>query len=617
MGHCSKWLSRWGLLVLWPLAAIALVSLYPILSSSEAREAHIIADIVERGNWFFPTRAGLIPSKPPFFHWLGGAVGAIAGSSAPWVGRFVSILSGVLLAWATMSLARVVTSRWWQTNDVHDDGSADWTVVRLAGLMVFASQLFVNLGVNVRVDMLFAALATFSLSLILPYTRDKQAWRGRGWGVEVAFWSLIGCAVLTRGPVGVVLPTSILFLALWVRVGIKVALLWALLPPITVVLALVVPFIWYLPAAHHWGPPFLARFLFETADRVIGGGQVNAEAWWFYGPSFLRTMFPCSILFLIALVRRGYDRRGLGVLIGWVVTGIVLFSAASGKRHSYLLPLLPGGAIVAAHYLVWEVRRLTEADRERLRRRYGVVEGFFLLIPFVMIIAAWGVAQGWWSIRGGGLVAPLVKSWLMGSGMIVVVVMAGVIGLSIAVRSRGDFLARVSVAVGIVPLVIVAAGLGLKNTVKDFPARTEEIVKRVQGLSEGAAETGREQPPTIVFKDVFEEYLDPVLYYSSIPLQVVNVPRPAEATLSPVFTSILPELSDLLSTQDILGKVPCNRWVLTMPNVVAEARSSGIVTDHYEEFLEPTHRSGVSERRADRTIALVRFQAPAERCLSL
>lgn len=617
MAHRSNGLSRWGLLIAWPIAAAALVSIYPIMSSSEAREAHIIADIVQNGNWFFPTRGGQIPSKPPLFHWLGGLVGVTAGSAAPWVGRFVSILSGVLLVWATMRLARVVTSRWWNSSDEHDDGSADWTVVRLSGLLVFASHLFVNLSVNVRVDMLFAAIVAVSLSMILPYTRDMQVWRRRGWGVECLFWLLIGCAVLARGPVGIVFPTGILFFALWIRLGWKGAMRWALLPPITVVLALTVPLLWYLPAAAHWGIPFLARVFFENADRVTGGGQVNGETWWFYGPSFLRTMFPCSIFFLIALIRRGYDRRGLGVLMWWVIGGIVLFSSASGKRHSYLLPILPGVAIVAARYLVWELRRLSEVDRETLRRRYGVVEVFLLGIPLVMVIAAFGVAQGWWSIRRGGLVAPLVEAWLRGSGVIVVLVMGAVIAASVVVRRRGDFLSRASVAVGMVPLVIVAAGLGLKNTVKEFPARTEEIITRVQTLAGGAPVSGTGHPSVVVFKDVSEEYLDPVMYYSSIPLQIVPVPRPAKETLSPLLISLVLELQTFLSHEELLGKVPCGVWVLTMPKIVAEVKSSGIVIEHEEEFLEPTHRAGVSAPRADRTISLVRFGGPVERCLPL
>ena len=56
------------LIALWTISAILLVIPYPIASSSEAREAHVIADIVLNGNWLFPTRAGIIPSKPPLYH---------------------------------------------------------------------------------------------------------------------------------------------------------------------------------------------------------------------------------------------------------------------------------------------------------------------------------------------------------------------------------------------------------------------------------------------------------------------------------------------------------------------------------------------------------------------
>ena len=656
--------SSGSLLILWAIVAIALASSYPIASSSEAREAHVIAAILGLhgagthlpelstspdvatstmvSHWLFPTRGGQIPSKPPLFHWLGASVGWVAGSAAPWVGRLISILSGLVLVLATMRLARLVTSDWWLTDDPHRNDRwnpqneatvGDGTVVRLAGLMVLASHLFVNLSLNIRVDMVFAALSTGSLAVILPHMRDRQTWRKRGWGCEFALWFLIGCAVLARGPVGVVLPTTILFSAIWIRLGGWRALRWAILPPLPAVLAIVIPLLWYLPAAAHWGFPFLERIFFENADRVAGGAHVNTEAWWFYGPSLVRTCFPWSVVFLVALVRRGYQRRGLGILVGWVVVGLALFSVASGKRHSYLLPILPAIAIISAHYAVWEVRHLSEAKRSRLIHWYLLSEPILLALPLVGLLLVGGTVAGWWSIAGGGAVKPLLRGWLLSSGVVIAVVMVTLTVLrsylarSAAAGHGSDILTRAFVIGGIVPMVLVALGLGVKNSVKDFPGRTAEIIARVHVVSGRSAQS----PPLLIYKSLFEEYLDPLMYYAGVPVEVVTVPEPPEdspiarmrsqvessVVLPPEFRRTVVDVLDVLSQSATrAGMAPCDQWLLTTPDVVDTARRAGMYANPVEEFLEPTHRAGISSPRRDRTIVLTRFSGSDTQCLS-
>ncbi len=642
---------------MWAIIALAMASSYPIASSSEAREAHVIATMLGLNgggsrssgvstpmtisDLLFPTRGGQIPSKPPLFHWLAASVGWVAGSAAPWVGRLISIISGVVLVHATMRIARVVTSEWWLTNSPRpDDGwdpqnadtVGDWAVVRLAGLMVLASHLFINLSLNIRVDMVFAALSTGSLALILPHLRDRQTWRRRGWGCEFVLWFLIGCAVLARGPVGVVLPTTILFTAIWIQLGGWRALRWAILPPLPAVLAIVIPLLWYLPAAAHWGIPFLERILFENADRVAGGAHVNAEAWWFYGPSLVRTCFPWSLLFLAAFVRRGYQRRGLGVIVGWVVVGLALFSFASGKRHSYLLPVLPAVMIIAAHYAVWEVRQLSATKRARLNRWYLLSEPVLLALPFVGLLLVGGTVAGWWSIAGGSAVAPLVRGWLLSSGLVIAVVMVtlvvvrGSFARATASGNQIDTLSRAFVIVGIVPVVLVAMGLGVKNSVKDFPGRTAEIIARVRAVSGESADSS----PLLVYKSLFEEYLDPVMYYAGIPVEVVTIAERSEDSpiarmrsrielsqaLPPEFRQLALDILQVLEqSRTMPGMVPCDRWLLTTPDVVDTVRSAGGYVNHVEEFLEPTHRAGVYSPRKDRTVVLARFSGSGTQCL--
>lgn len=610
--HCTL------LLLLWTISASVLVTCYPIASSSEAREAHVIKDIVENGHWLFPTRAGIIPSKPPLYHWVGAILAAITGNTAPWVGRMVSIFSGAIVALATMRLARTFTSSWWREgNELFDEQSADWSVVRLSLLIVLSSHLFLNLALNARVDMLFVALSTLSVSVILPYTRDKTTWKERGWGTEFLFWFLIGCSLLSRGVVGLVFPTGILFLALWIRLGTWSAFRWFLIPPLLSIIPLGMFFFWLFATFNHWGFSFIERFLFENFDRVSGGGWIQGQPWWFYGPSLLRTILPWSVPFIISFVRPRYHRKELRILLAAVLFGLISFSVAEGKRHSYLLPILPPLAILTAHYVVWELRQFPESVREKLWRSYRVGEKFLLFLPLVALIAVFGLIEQLWSIHRVQPILPFLDAWSRSAGLALAVVWFVVILIRLQMDKRGDRLAGLSAVVGVLPLIVISSGLGVKNTIKDFPHRTEELISRMQALSPVTAAGNDKVTPILVFKELGEEYLDPFMYYARVPVRAISVPRKKDQLLSPIITEYLPEVAQLLAGQDDSGKVPCGEWVLTVPSVVSDARNKGIGIEYYEEFLEPTHKGGMSPQRADRTAVLARFRGGPERCLGL
>jgi len=375
------------------------------------------------------------------------------------------------------------------------------------------------------------------------------------------------------------------------------------------------PFLWYIPAALHWGVPFLERFIFENIDRVSGGGWIDGQPWWFYGPSLVRTVFPWSILFLISLVRRGYNRKEMRVLLVAVFFGLTIFSISEGKRHSYLLPLLPPLAVMTAHYIAWELRRFSESAREKLWRWYSVLELFLLAVPPLLLATLFGLISKWWSFKRADPILPFLNHWFLSSALIIGIVWLLAGGVRFRFQDRGDRLSRLSVIVGIVPLMIIAIGLGIKNTVKDFPNRTDEIISRFNSLSTYQMSAASATPTIVVFKELAEEYLDPIMYYSRVPVRVKLISRGHDQLLSPLLANSVPEVAQLLAKEDERGKVPCGTWLLTVPKVVDDARNEGITVEHYEEFREPTHKAGVSPQRAARTAVITRFRAPPEKCL--
>ena len=86
---------------------------------------------------------------------------------------------------------------------------------------------------------------------------------------------------------------------------------------------------------------FFVRHHFE---RVVSGGLMHVQPWWFYVPVFLGSLLPWSPLAALACRRESYREPRRLFLAAWVVFGFVLFSVATNKLPGYLLPLMPAAA---------------------------------------------------------------------------------------------------------------------------------------------------------------------------------------------------------------------------------------------------------------------------------
>src|SRR5499426_3759322 len=87
------------------LLQLAGLSRSPFHTKGEPREAVVVQDLVRRGDWVLPQRAGVnLPRKPPLFYWLGGVVAKARGVvDEAGVRLPSSILSGIgCAAFATL-----------------------------------------------------------------------------------------------------------------------------------------------------------------------------------------------------------------------------------------------------------------------------------------------------------------------------------------------------------------------------------------------------------------------------------------------------------------------------------------------------------------------------------
>jgi len=334
-----------------------------IAGSSEAREVHIVDTMQRTGEWILPTRNGLVPSKPPLTHWLALPLALVVGSAKTGMVRLVSLLAsvfmlvGVALLTAQMAIAHRVNLTDKQIGTRH----IWWSL-----LITLSSYHFIRLAIDARVDMVFAACITWSLYgglSVINYGALESSPRRKYLHI---FFLGAALAILAKGPLGIVLPVILtgLFAASVIGIG---ATFRVYLRPDWSWLWMILPLSWYLSAAYRGGEVFIQRQLFfENIDRILGAKEINNETWWFYLPSFLHGFFPWSILLLATSISlavkwyknrntyidfrvQSYYRAGWGLVIAFI-SGIVIFSVAAGKRHSYLLPLVPLVSVYLALY---------------------------------------------------------------------------------------------------------------------------------------------------------------------------------------------------------------------------------------------------------------------------
>ncbi|MEH2289134.1 ArnT family glycosyltransferase [Nostoc sp.] len=178
----------------------------------------------------------------------------------------------------------------------------------------------------------------------------------------LAFYVLIAGAILTKGPVGIVLPGLIVaaFL-LYVGKVREVLREMHLIVGILIILALSVP--WYALVIWRNGWNYINSFFgyhnLERFTEVVNG---HSAPWYFYFIVVLLGFAPYSVYLPASIIRLRFWQRShwrslerfqqFGLFAWfWFASVFVFFSIAVTKLPSYVLPLMPAAAILVA--LLW------------------------------------------------------------------------------------------------------------------------------------------------------------------------------------------------------------------------------------------------------------------------
>ena len=331
-------------------SALFLVNLggYPLYTKGEPREAVTIFNMLHGGGYILPLRAGIeVPSKPLLMHWLAAIASIIAGGVSEWTVRMPSALfaiGGMLVAY--QYLRRLYDNR----------------IGFLAALILGTSVQYLQAGTGARVDMtltFFLEVAFFEFIMIAEGLTARR----------LTLYFAIAMAVLSKGPVGIVLPGLVAFV--WIAFEGR----WDLLRELHLVRGAAIVVLlaggWYLAATLEGGMPFVHKqLLAENLFRFVHDGafrEGHAHPFYYMEAALLMGFMPWTPLLLIVFMQasrrpRQIDSR-LAYLMAWFIVVLIFYNLPQSKRGVYLLALYPALAALLAIYVEAAARVLDVSGR--------------------------------------------------------------------------------------------------------------------------------------------------------------------------------------------------------------------------------------------------------------
>ena len=370
----------------WQLGGNGLVDETPPLFAAAGRA------MARTGDWLTPRVNGLPRfDKPPLVYWVMGLGYALPGqaqwdSLGTWAGRLPSAL-GTLM---TLLMLGDTLLRFPQPGDGHPRRTA------VAAALAFVLSPLVLLWSRTAVsDGLLSG--TLALSLLCQWR--CHATGGRRWWLA---WVVLGLAVLTKGPVAVVL--SGITLLLFGLARRNLAGLWCQLRPLpglTITALISLP--WYGLELLVEGQPFWDSFFgYHNFQRFTSVVNSHLQPWWFFGPVLLVAALPFTPLLVLGLaqvVQNLWRRKlpaaapeSLQLFAGcWLLAVLLLFTSAATKLPSYWLPATPAAGLLIALALLPSTARSRTAQSA-------------CWLASVLLAAV--LASGFW---GAGIWVPLIN----------------------------------------------------------------------------------------------------------------------------------------------------------------------------------------------------------------
>jgi len=418
-------LRAWLLVVLIALATH--LGGYPLFDADEGRNGEVGREMAATNDYVMPRLDGLpYLDKPIVYFAAEAAAMEVLGPT-----EVAARLPALLFTLATAALLAWFARRLWGSD-------AAWT----AAIVFLSMPLTIAFSRTVIFD---SALTFFIVAAIVSFwfaiEGGTQSEGSRG--PTVLAWAMIGFGVLTKGPVAIAVP---LFVAIPYAIKRKRARALVSFGALIAFVVVIAPWVW---AISREIPDFLHYVLVtETAQRMATGALKRTGPPWYFIPYLIGGAMPWAFVVLGGwreLRDRWRENETLYLLL-WVLVPFLFFSISQSKRPQYILPLMPGIALLVA--------RMTRG----LRFAAGALVAFGVLL----------VAAPWFIHKRDAIVAEAVPLALALGGCCL---LAGLIALF--VKRREIVIAALSLPMIAIPLLAnpLMNVIGESRSARDFAAQ--------------------------------------------------------------------------------------------------------------------------------------------------
>lgn len=327
-------------------------------------------------------------NKPIFFYWLQIFSGKIFGFNE-FSARFPSFICGIALLWLIYKLGSLLYNK--------------KTGLTAALISATSFEVYV-LSRQAVTDMCLAFFMTLAIYGYASVQAEKQSE-----GKWYLFYIGTAFAVITKGPVGLLLPGGVIFIIMLIQKDFTIIKRMKVLKGILIFILIASP--WYMAVLLKNGFHFFKVFIIENnLLRYVTPMYKHTGGIYYYIPVLILGFFPWIVLLVteagknfnslkskkIAINdKKSGEAFALLLNIVWFSVYFLFFSFSGSKLPAYILGLFPALALFLASSLMVENKKKKSPSRLRNAFHYGY---FWLLVIALMIIFKWAFFQNWSTI---------------------------------------------------------------------------------------------------------------------------------------------------------------------------------------------------------------------------
>lgn len=335
------------------------------LTGDAGKYAAIARHVAESNDWInLKIHDEPYDQKPPLLFWL-SALGFELGGLNNWSYKIFAVLYGFTGFYFVFRLGKTLYNK---------------TTGELAALLLFSSEAFFLLSMDVHTDLVLQANVTLAIWQLSDYLKHQKIKN------FIFAFIAIGLALMSKGPIGGAIPAFALGTHLIFKRDFKQLFHPKWMAGVAIALIVAIPA--FLGLYNQFGLQGL-KFFFVTNNvgRITGEYAGSNSDPYFYLHTLLYLAMPWTLFLLWAIVKEFKETftktKSEFLTTGGIWIFFVIASIAKGKAPHYIFTLMPLFAVITAKWLT-----IAFAERKTETLKFlGIVKttSALLLIAFLLL----------------------------------------------------------------------------------------------------------------------------------------------------------------------------------------------------------------------------------------